>query len=238
PPPRFGTAEDGSVDAAGALAAPLRMALSGPAAGARAVARWAGDAPCAIGLDMGGTTAEVSLVRHGAPLTTDRLRLGSMTLRLAALDVESIALGGDRPLPGGGPTLAEAARGAGWLPGQGVASPGTLAVAEALLAESVRRIALRRHIHPDLSLLVAGGGFGPLFAAAVAERIGCPRVLVPAAPGVLSATGLLDSAPRLAPAWRGSGEGLLEDDTSTLRIPPGWRAAQREDGALLLERPA
>ncbi|MFN6956435.1 MAG: hydantoinase/oxoprolinase family protein [Acetobacteraceae bacterium] len=238
PPPCFGTAEGGQADAAEALAAPLALALSGPAAGARAVARWAGDAPSAIGLDMGGTTAEISLVRHGAPLTTREVRLGPMTLRVPALDVESIALGGDRPLPEGGPTLADAARGEGWLPGQGVASPGTLAVAEAVLAEALRRIALRRNIHPDLSLLVAGGGFGPLFAAGVAERIGCPRVLVPPSPGVLSASGLLDAAPRLAATWRARGEGLRDDGTATLRIPPGWRAAPRADGALLLERGA
>jgi N-methylhydantoinase A len=238
PPPRFGTASGGLADAAEALAAPLALALSGPAAGARAAARWAAEEASAIGLDMGGTTAEVSLIRDGAPLTAQEVRIGPMTLRLPALDVESIPLGGDRPLPGGGPTLADAARGEGWLPGEGVVAPGTLAVAEALLAETLRRIALRRNIHPDLSLLVAGGGFGPLFAAAVAERIGCARVLVPPSPGVLSAAGLLDAAPRLPAAWRLRGEGLLEDGTATLRIPPGWRAAPRADGALLLERAA
>lgn len=238
PCPSFGVADGGQVDGAAALAAPLGLALSGPAAGARAVARCAGDAPFAIGLDMGGTTAEVSLVRDGAPLAARELRVGPMTLRCPALDVESVALGGDRALPGGGPTLAEAARGVGWLPGDGVASPDTLAVAEALLAEALRRIALRRNIHPDLSLLVAGGGFGPLFAAGVAERIGCPRVLVPPAPGVMSASGLLDAAPRLAAPWRPRGDGLLDDGTATLRVPPGWCATPREDGALLLARAA
>lgn len=238
PRPSFGLADGGHADAEAALAAPLGLALSGPAAGARAVARWAGHAPFAIGLDMGGTTAEVSLVRDGAPLATREVRIGAMTLRLPALDVESVALGGDRPLPGGGPTLAEAARGAGWLPGDGVASADTLAVAEALLAEALRRIALRRNIHPDLSLLVAGGGFGPLFAAGIAERIGCARVLVPPAPGVLAAGGLLDAPPRVAAMWRSRGDHLLDDGTATLRVPPGWRAKRREDGALLLERAA
>lgn len=238
PRPSFGLANGGHADAEAALAAPLALALSGPAAGARAAARWAGEAPCAIGLDMGGTTAEISLIRDGTPLTTREVRVGAMTLRSPALDVESVALGGDRPLPEGGPTLADAARGAGWLPGRGAASPDTLAVAEALLAEALRRIALRRNIHPDLSLLVAGGGFGPLFAAGIAERIGCARVLVPPAPGVLSAGGLLDAPPRLAAAWRPRGENLLDDGTATLRLPRGWRATPRPDGALLLERAA
>lgn len=238
PRPSFGVADGGHADAEAVLAAPLGLALSGPAAGARAVARWAGDAPFAIGLDMGGTTAEVSLVRDGAPLTTREVRVGAMTLRCPALDVESVALGGDRPLPGGGPTLADAARGAGWLPGAGVASPDTLAVAEALLAEALRRIALRRNIHPDLSLLVAGGGFGPLFAAGIAGRIGCARVLVPPAPGALSAGGLLDAPPHFAATWRPRGDKLLDDGTATVRLPLGWRAMARGDGALLLERAA
>lgn len=238
PHPRYGTADGGAADADAALAAPLGLLMSGPAAGARAVARHAGDAAFAIGLDMGGTTADVSLARDGAPLTTRELRIGSLTLRCPALDVESIALGGDRPLPGGGPTLADAARGAGWLPGEGEVSPDTLAIAEATLAEAIRRIALRRNIHPDLSVLVAGGGFGPLLAAAIAERIGCPRVIVPPAAGVLSAGGLLDIAPRFRATWRPRGTGLLDDGTTTVRVPAGWRAAPRADGGLMLGRAA
>jgi N-methylhydantoinase A len=116
------------------------------------------------------------------------------------------------------------------------AGPDALAIAAAALAEAMRRIALRRHIHPDLALLVAGGGFGPLLAADIAARMGARRVLVPPAPGLLAATGLLDTPPRLAAAWRETGAGLLSDGTATARIPPGWRAAPRADGALLLER--
>jgi N-methylhydantoinase A len=238
PRPAFATAMGGEADAEAALARPLSLLPSGAAAGARAVARWAAAEPAAIGLDMGGTTAEVSLVRDGAPLRTQEIRVGAMTLRHPALDVEGVALGGDRPLPGGGPTLADAARAAGWLEGRGTAPADTLDVAEALLAEALRRIALRRNIHPDLALLVAGGGFGPLLAAGIAGRIGAARVLVPPAPGVLSASGLLDAAPSLAAAWRPRGDGLIEDGTATVRVPAGWRATARADGALLLERTA
>jgi N-methylhydantoinase A len=244
PQPSFGTADGRVAAPEQALAAPLPLALSGPAAGARAVARWAAEAPCAIGLDMGGTTAEVSLVRDGVALATSEVRLGEMALRCAALNVESVGIGGDRPVGSGG-TLTEAARAAGWLPGEGRGATDMLAVATAQLGEAVRRIALRRAIHPDLALLVAGGGFGPLLACELAAHMGCPRVLVPPAPGLLSATGLLEAAPRLPAAWRhrdgaafdGVAEGplLLDDGTATIRVPSGWRARLRGDGAVLLD---
>ncbi|NKC33196.1 hydantoinase/oxoprolinase N-terminal domain-containing protein, partial [Falsiroseomonas selenitidurans] len=64
PEPWMLRAEGGLAPLSEALARPLGLALSGPAAGARAVAHWAGTAD-AIGLDIGGTTAEVSLVRAG-----------------------------------------------------------------------------------------------------------------------------------------------------------------------------
>ena len=72
----------------------------------------------------------------------------------------------------------------------------------------------------------------------IAERIGCPRVIVPPAAGVLSAGGLLDIAPRFRATWRPRGAGLLEDGTATVRLPAGWRAAPRADGGLVLERAA
>jgi N-methylhydantoinase A len=208
PEPSFALADGTLATPAAALDAPLPLAFSGPAAGAIAVARWAPSGE-AIGFDMGGTTAEVSLVCDGTPLRTAQVQLGEMVLRCAALDVESIAMGGD--------ALAHAGSDA-------------LAVAAVRLAEAVRRIALRRNIHPDLATLVAGGGFGPRVAAAVAQHMGCRRVLVPPAPGVLSASGLLDAMPRLPVAWRDGG-----DPTASVAIPPGWRATTRADGALLLE---
>jgi N-methylhydantoinase A len=240
PAPHFALADGSTATPGATIAAPLPLLLSGPAAGARAVARWAAGVPCAIGLDMGGTTAEVSLVRDGVALETGSVTLGPLAFRLKALDVESLAIGGD--------ALTDAARAAGWLPGEADAGKDSLAIAEARLAEATRRIALRRNIHPDLSLLVAGGGFGPLLGAAIAGTIGCPRVLVPPCPGVMAASGLLDSAPALPATWRhrdgtpfaGNALGplLLDDGTATARIPAGWRASLRSDGALLLDRAA
>lgn len=215
-----------------ALAHPLGLAMSGPAAGGRAVAHWAagGDA---IGLDMGGTTTEVSLVRAGAPLIAREVGLGTLRLRCPALDVESIACGaGTRIALDGGrlvllppaepaccggdvATVMDAALVAGWLPtvisgvaldvaaaravllqalGSADGMPALMLV-EATIAERLRRIALRRGLDPTRALLVAGGGAGPLHAAAIAARIGARRVLVPPAPGLLAAYGLA-----LAPA--------------------------------------
>jgi N-methylhydantoinase A len=209
-----------------ALARPLGLALSGPAAGARAVAFWAeGDA---IGLDIGSTTADVSLVQAGQPLAARELALGTLRLRCPALDVESLPIGGGttlalaagrirfgaaaRPacLGGAVATLTDAALAAGWLPahiagqaldadaaraalrrglGTADATP-ALALAEAQLAEAIRRIALRRGIDPVRALLVIGGGAGPLHGCAIAQRMGARRVLMPPAPGLLSAFGL------------------------------------------------
>jgi N-methylhydantoinase A len=215
PVPSFALADGTRATPECALESPLPLAFSGPAAGAVAVARWVPQGE-AIGLDMGGTTTEVSLVRDGAPLHTAQVQLGEMALRCPALDVESIAMGGDRPI-----ALSQA-------------TPDGLAVTSVRLAEAVRRVALRRNIHPDVATLVAGGGFGPRIAAAAARHMGCRRVLVPPAPGVLSASGLLDGVPSLPVAWRQVGT-AMEDSTATVAIPAGWRATRRGDGALLLE---
>ncbi|MGX9961888.1 hydantoinase/oxoprolinase family protein [Roseomonas sp. F4] len=232
PAPWLLRAEGGLAPLAEALVQPLGLALSGPAAGARAVAFWA-QGEDALGLDMGGTTTEVSLVRAGAPLTAREIGLGTLRLRCPALDVECLTLGGGttvtldggrlrfgahaRPACRGGTaaTLTDAALVAGWLPGTlpglqldaGAARAAltatlgsaevapVLELAEAKVADALRRIALRRGLDPTRALLVAGGGAGPLHAAAIAARIGARRVLVPPAPGLLSAFGLA-----LAPA--------------------------------------
>lgn len=106
------------------------------------------------------------------------------------------------------PTLTDAALLAGWLPDRisgvkldraaaaaafaalGDDPAPALALAEATIAEATRRIALRRGIDPVRAMLVVGGGAGPLHGCAVATRIGCSRVLLPPAPGLLSAYGL------------------------------------------------
>jgi N-methylhydantoinase A len=64
-------------------------------------------------------------------------------------------------------------------------------IVNAKMADEVRRVSVQRGYDPrNFSLLVLGGA-GPLHGGAVAVELGLPRVLVPQAPGVLSAFGLL-----------------------------------------------
>ena len=63
-------------------------------------------------------------------------------------------------------------------------------VAAAELARALRAVTSERGVDPAAFTLVAFGGGGPGMAAAVADLLGIGRVLVPAGPGVFSATGL------------------------------------------------
>jgi N-methylhydantoinase A len=68
---------------------------------------------------------------------------------------------------------------------------GILRVANATMERALRRVSVERGHDPRDYTLVPFGGAGPLHAAALAEALGMRRVLVPPAPGVLSALGLL-----------------------------------------------
>ena len=74
----------------------INMALSGPAAGvigASFVARAAGFDD-SVTIDIGGTSADVSLIRAGAPATTTEGELGPFPLALPIIDIHSIGAGG------------------------------------------------------------------------------------------------------------------------------------------------
>jgi N-methylhydantoinase A len=64
-------------------------------------------------------------------------------------------------------------------------------VANAAMERAIRRISIERGHDPADFTLLAFGGAGPLHGCELAERLGLPRVLVPFAPGVLSALGML-----------------------------------------------
>jgi N-methylhydantoinase A len=75
---------------------PVHTLLSGPAAGvigAAWVARAAG-APDVVTLDMGGTSADVSLVDGGEPLVAESSSLGGLPFRTPCLDIVSVGAGG------------------------------------------------------------------------------------------------------------------------------------------------
>ena len=74
----------------------IHMALSGPAAGvigAGFVGRAAGFAD-AVTIDIGGTSADVSLLRGGRPATTTEGELGPFPLALPIVDIHTIGAGG------------------------------------------------------------------------------------------------------------------------------------------------
>jgi len=70
---------------------------------------------------------------------------------------------------------------------------GTVAVADAMMADAIRELTVARGIDPREFELFAFGGAGPLHAAALADELDIGRVIVPFAPGVLSAWGMLQA---------------------------------------------
>ena len=70
---------------------------------------------------------------------------------------------------------------------------GAIEVVNAMMADGIRELTVGRGIDPRDFDLLAFGGAGPLHAAALAEEMGMSRVIVPHAPGVLSAWGMLQA---------------------------------------------
>ena len=73
------------------------------------------------------------------------------------------------------------------------AATGVLRVANANMERGIRGVSVQRGHDPRDFALVPFGGAGPLHAADVAESLGIPTVLVPPAPGILCAMGILMS---------------------------------------------
>ena len=99
---------------------PVQTVLSGPAAGALGAARVALAAgyPNVISIDIGGTSADVCLIRDGRPSLTMRGRVGDWPLHTSMVDVVTIGAGGGsiaRVSHGGG--LAVGPESAGAEPG-------------------------------------------------------------------------------------------------------------------------
>jgi N-methylhydantoinase A len=70
---------------------------------------------------------------------------------------------------------------------------GVLRVANARMESALRRVSVERGHDPRTFTLLAFGGAGPLHACALADALGIRRVLIPSAPGALSALGILDA---------------------------------------------
>lgn len=70
---------------------------------------------------------------------------------------------------------------------------GVVRVANARMEGALRRVSVERGHDPRAFTLLAFGGAGPLHACELASALGMREVLVPAAPGALSALGILDA---------------------------------------------
>jgi N-methylhydantoinase A len=73
------------------------------------------------------------------------------------------------------------------------AAHGAFRIAAALMIRAIKAVSSERGRDPRQMALVAFGGNGPLFAAAMAEALGIERVLIPPSAGVFSSFGLLYS---------------------------------------------
>ncbi len=71
------------------------------------------------------------------------------------------------------------------------AASGMLRLAAASMMRAIRAVSVERGRDPRQFALLAFGGNGPLFAAAIAAELGIGRVIVPPMPGLFSAFGLL-----------------------------------------------
>ncbi|HEX3399141.1 MAG TPA: hydantoinase/oxoprolinase family protein [Acetobacteraceae bacterium] len=255
--------------------APALTVLSGPAAGvvgARDVAAASGIGDI-VTVDIGGTSADICLLRGGQIQLTQRGRIGEWPLSLPMVDMVTIGAGGGSiarlsddaltvgpasagAMPGpacygtGGeePTVTDAHLVLGHLPTSllggrltldtvlaaqairvRVAEPlglslhdaarGILAIADSNMVGAIRVVSVERGHDPRDFTLVPFGGAGPLHGCALAELLGVTRVLVPPAPGVLCAEGLLAAA-------------LKSEFSRTLPRPDEWDAADAVFAAL------
>ncbi|MFI5016104.1 MAG: hydantoinase/oxoprolinase family protein [Hyphomicrobiales bacterium] len=227
--------------------APALTVLSGPAAGvvgARDVAAACGIADI-ITVDIGGTSADITLIKGGQIGLTQHGQIGDWPLLMPMVDMVTIGAGGGSIARVAEATLTVGPQSAGAEPGpaaygrggteatvtdahlvlgqlperllggrmrldracaeravnERVALPlglslhdaarGMLAIIDSNMVGAIRVVSVERGHDPRDFTLVAFGGAGPLHGCALADLLGVRTVLVPPAPGVLCAEGLL-----------------------------------------------
>lgn len=87
----------------------------------------------------------------------------------------------------------ERVRAAGRFASVEAAAEGIVRVASVRMESALRRVSVERGYDPRDFALLAFGGAGPLHVCALADALGIQKVVIPAAPGVLSALGILDA---------------------------------------------
>ncbi len=226
---------------------PVRTALSGPAAGVVGAIHQAkaGGRPNVITIDVGGTSADMALIRDGAADISFERAVADFPIRLPVIDIHTIGAGGgsiawfDRDgllkvgpdsagaepgpacygrggtlptvsdanlvlgrlgseLVDGGMRMDHAAARAALAPvaeNLGVsierAAFGVIEIVAANMVRAIRTISVERGYDPRAFTLMPFGGAGPLHAREIAIALGMGEILVPGAPGVLCAEGLL-----------------------------------------------
>lgn len=242
---------------------PIRTALSGPAAGvagAQAVARSAAR-PDVITFDMGGTSADVAMIRGLEFGESFDRRIGGLPIRMPMVDINTVGAGGgsiawiDRDgslkvgpqsagahpgpacygLGGTEATVTDANLVLGRLSAKGLlggamnldrdlavkvvsaladriglgleaTARGILAIVVSNMVRAIRVISVERGFDPRDFSLLAFGGAGPLHAREVAASLSMSEIIVPSAPGILCASGLIAAD-------------LKESFVSTIRMP-------------------
>jgi N-methylhydantoinase A len=239
----------GSLTVAAAREMPVRLITSGPAGGALAV-QAIGKAvgrPNLLGIDMGGTSTDISLIHRGQVRMTTEGGVAGYPVKLPMIEINTIGAGGgslawldewgglhvgpqsagadpgpvaygrggteptvtdanlvlgrlhpDRLLGGDMRLDLEAARravteriGSRLALSLERAAAGIVRIANSNMERALRVSSAERGYDPRDITLVAFGGAGPLHAGALARAVGIPAVLVPEAPGVFSALGLV-----------------------------------------------
>jgi N-methylhydantoinase A len=74
---------------------------------------------------------------------------------------------------------------------------GVIRVVNANMERAIRVVSIQRGFDPRDFVLIAFGGAGPMHAWALAKNLGIPRVIIPPAPGLHSALGLLATTLRV-----------------------------------------
>lgn len=92
-------ADGGTMPLQHALQYPCETILSGPAASTMGAAAVTGQDACAVVLDIGGTTTDISLLLDGQPLYASRgARINGNLTHIKAISTRSLPLGGDSPI--------------------------------------------------------------------------------------------------------------------------------------------
>jgi len=115
---------------------------------------------------------------------------------------------------------------------------GILRVVESNMERAIRYVSVERGHHPRDFVLLAFGGGGPVHACALARSLQIPKVLIPAAPGALSAMGILfaDETRERSRTVMLAGEVLEDLESHFLALEGEAREEFHEKSNLMVER--